>query len=60
MKLADIDAVFSASSALPMAPLSVAEYLGLSPRYVDGTQVGGSALCFTRQSRAHRARGGSV
>jgi acetyl-CoA acetyltransferase len=44
MRLSDIDAVFSASSALPMAPLNLAEYLHLSPRYVDGTQVGGAAF----------------
>jgi acetyl-CoA acetyltransferase len=35
----DIDAVFTAG----WRPTEVAEYLGIAPRYFDGTQVGGSS-----------------
>jgi acetyl-CoA acetyltransferase len=39
----DVDGVFAATTQLPMAPLNLAEALGVGPRYVDGTQVGGSS-----------------
>lgn len=42
--LDDIDGVFAASTAIAMAPLNIAEYLGIRPRYLDGTQVGGSSF----------------
>jgi acetyl-CoA acetyltransferase len=41
----DIDGLFSCGADL-MHPLLLAEYLGIRPRYVDGTQVGGSAWEF--------------
>ncbi len=37
----DVDGFMSASAGI-MAPVELAEYLGLRPTYVDGTQVGGS------------------
>lgn len=44
LKLADIDGVFSSASQLRLAPLSIVEYLGIRPRYVDGTSIGGSSF----------------
>jgi len=41
----DVDALFSCG-ADGMHPLLVAEYLGLRPTYVDGTQVGGASWEF--------------
>jgi acetyl-CoA acetyltransferase len=41
----DVDGLFSCGAEL-MHPLVLAEYLGVRPRYVDGTQVGGSAWEF--------------
>lgn len=39
LKIGDVDAVFAAG----WRPTEVSEYLGLAPRYFDGTQVGGSS-----------------
>ena len=44
LKLSDIDAVFSASAYYPMPHLNLAEYLGIRPRYNDGTNGGGSSF----------------
>lgn len=44
LKLSDIDAVFTAASQLRMPTLSLCEYLGLHPRYQDGTGIGGSSF----------------
>ncbi len=44
LELGDIDAVFSATSQVRMAPLALCEYLGLEPRYFDGTNIGGSSF----------------
>ncbi|MCA1833407.1 MAG: acetyl-CoA acetyltransferase [Actinomycetota bacterium] len=41
----DVDGLFSCGADL-LHPLLLAEYLGIRPRYVDGTQVGGSAWEF--------------
>lgn len=38
LKLSDVDGVFAAQG-----PGGIAEYLGLRPRYVDGTSIGGSS-----------------
>ena len=40
----DVDAVFAASTQVPMAPLNLAAALGIRPRYLDGTNVGGSSF----------------
>jgi acetyl-CoA acetyltransferase len=40
LSIRDIDAVFTAG----WRPTEVAEYLGLAPRFFDGTQVGGSSF----------------
>ena len=43
LTLNDIDGIFAATTQARFAPLMLAEYLGLRPRYFDGTQVGGSS-----------------
>ncbi|MGW4032678.1 thiolase [Streptomyces sp. NPDC004838] len=40
----DVDGLFTASSNYPAAPLDTAEYLGIRPRYLDGSLVGGSSF----------------
>jgi acetyl-CoA acetyltransferase len=44
LALGDIDGVFAASAQVRFAPMMLAEYLGLNPRYIDGTQIGGSSF----------------
>lgn len=44
LKLQDIDAVFSATSNHFLPALSVPEYLGIKPKFFDGTNVGGSSF----------------
>ncbi|WP_041776603.1 acetyl-CoA acetyltransferase [Blastococcus saxobsidens] len=44
LSLSDVDGLFSASAYYPMAALNVAEYLGIRPRFSDGTNVGGSSF----------------
>lgn len=44
LKLTDIDAVFAATLGHVFPTMSVAEYLGVRPRWFDGTNVGGSSF----------------
>ena len=44
LELKDIDAIFSASSSHAFPTLSVGEYLGIKPRYIGGSNVGGSSF----------------
>ena len=44
LALPDIDAVFAATSTHAYPTLSVAEYLGIRPRFFDGTNIGGSSF----------------
>ena len=44
LTLGEIDGVFAATSTHAFPTLSVSEYLGLKPRYQDGTNVGGSSF----------------
>ena len=44
LRLADIDAIYAATTQVRFAPMMLAEYLGVSPRVFDGTQVGGSSF----------------
>ena len=44
LRLSDVDGVFTASTQLPFPVLSLCEYLGLNPRYVDGTNTGGASF----------------
>jgi acetyl-CoA C-acetyltransferase len=49
----DVDALYDAGEAGPMSGLTVAEYLGIEPRVIDTTAVGGSSYEF---HAAHAAR----
>jgi acetyl-CoA acetyltransferase len=40
----EVDGLFGASSFLPMPNLHVGEYLGIRPRYSDGTNYGGASF----------------
>lgn len=54
MKLGDVDGVFSTVAG----PNELSEYLGITPRYVDGTGVGGcSYMLFVRHACAAIAAG---
>ncbi|MBR9890669.1 thiolase [bacterium] len=44
LKMQDIDGVFAATSSHAFPTMSVIEYLGLKPRFFDGTNVGGSSF----------------
>lgn len=44
MTMADIDGLATASVSAVMWPMVVSEYLGLNPRYIDGTMLGGSSF----------------
>ncbi len=44
LRLGDIDGVFAATSTHAFPTLSVSEYLGLKPRYQDGTNIGGASF----------------
>ncbi|MNV74584.1 thiolase [compost metagenome] len=44
LKLSDIDGVFATTSQSRMPTLALCEYLGLQPRYHDGTNIGGSSF----------------
>ncbi|ABD86638.1 acetyl-CoA acetyltransferase [Rhodopseudomonas palustris] len=44
LKLSDVDAVFAASAQVRFGPMMLCEYLGLNPRTIDGTQIGGSSF----------------
>ena len=43
LKLSDVDGLFTGSSYHFLAGLSVAEYLGLKPKFCEATMVGGSS-----------------
>ena len=44
LKLSDIDGIFSAATQVRTAPMNLAEYFGIKPRYFDGTAIGGSSF----------------
>ena len=44
LKLSDIDGLFTGSSYHFMPTLSTAEYLGIKPKFSDGSMVGGSSF----------------
>ncbi len=45
LKLTDVDGLLTASGGA-LSPMGLSEYLGLRPRYVDGTSVGGSSFVY--------------
>jgi acetyl-CoA acetyltransferase len=44
--LKDVDGLISSCTQSRTSPLNLAEYLGMSPSYIDGTIVGGSSFMF--------------
>lgn len=45
LSLRDVDGLFTAGMAMgPMGVVGLAEYLNLKPRYLDGTNIGGSSF----------------
>ena len=44
LKLGDIDAICAATSTHAFPTLSVAEYLGIKPKFFDGTNIGGASF----------------
>ena len=44
LKLSDIDGVFCAATQVRNGPMPLCEYLGIKPKYFDGTQIGGSSF----------------
>jgi acetyl-CoA acetyltransferase len=44
LRLSDVDGVFGVSMARLMWTVDLSEYLGLDPRFVDGTQLGGGSF----------------
>jgi acetyl-CoA acetyltransferase len=46
LALKDVDGLICASTQSRTSPLNLAEYLGMSPRYIDGTIIGGSSFMF--------------
>jgi len=44
IKLNEVDGVFAATAFHSMAAMSLSEYLGLKPKFADGSQIGGSSF----------------
>jgi len=44
LTLAEVDGLFTATSVHAFPTLSVGEYLGIRPRFVDGTNIGGASF----------------
>jgi acetyl-CoA acetyltransferase/uncharacterized OB-fold protein len=44
LKMSDIDGLCTASVLSTMWPMPVTEYLGINPRYINGTMLGGSSF----------------
>jgi acetyl-CoA acetyltransferase len=44
MTLRDVDGIATCSSSAPFWVLPVIEYLGLAPRFIDGTAIGGASF----------------
>ncbi|MEO6293175.1 MAG: thiolase [Burkholderiaceae bacterium] len=44
LTMRDIDGLCTASASATMWSMPVVEYLGLNPRYIDGTMIGGSSF----------------
>ena len=53
LTFADVDALYDAGETGPMSGITVAEHLGIEPRVIDTTSVGGSSYEF---HAAHAAR----
>jgi len=44
LNLADVDGIFAATAVHSMASMSVAEYLGVRPRFSSGSNIGGASF----------------
>jgi acetyl-CoA acetyltransferase len=44
LELSEVDGIFAAATQSRLAPMALAEYLGIKPRYFDGTIIGGSSF----------------
>ncbi len=58
LTLDQVDGVFGADFAEAMQGLYMAEYLGLHPKYIDGTNIGGSAFVNFLQSAVSALQAG--
>ncbi|HSV81413.1 MAG TPA: thiolase [Ramlibacter sp.] len=58
LKMSDIDGLCTASASAPMWALPVVEYLGLNPRYIDSTMLGGSSFIAHLLPAMHAIRSG--
>ena len=54
LKVSDIDAVLSATTQSRYAPMLLAEYLRIKPKFLDGTLIGGSSF-MSHVAHAHAA-----
>jgi len=50
--IGQIDGIFGSNFSDALMPLSIAEYFGIKPRYMDGTNIGGSSFVNCLQSAA--------
>ncbi|WP_037577748.1 thiolase [Phaeacidiphilus oryzae] len=44
LRKSEVDGLFTASSYYALAAMDTAEYLGIRPRHIDGTNIGGSSF----------------
>ncbi|BEP65124.1 thiolase (plasmid) [Variovorax sp. V213] len=58
LTMRDIDGLCTASASAAMWALPVVEYLGLNPRYIDGTMLGGSSFIAHLLPAMHAIRSG--
>jgi acetyl-CoA acetyltransferase len=58
LRMSDIDGLCTASAGAAMWTLPVIEYLGLNPRYIDGTMLGGSSFIAHLLPAMHAIRSG--
>jgi acetyl-CoA acetyltransferase len=49
LQLKDVDGLISSCTQSRTSPLNLAEYLGISPAFIDGTIIGGSSFMFQVQ-----------
>jgi acetyl-CoA acetyltransferase len=58
LKMSDIDGLCTASASAVMWSMPVIEYLGLNPRYIDATMIGGSSFIAHLLPAMHAIRSG--
>ena len=60
IQLHDIDGVFGSNFADALPALNILEYLGLRPKFMDGTNIGGSSFSNSVQSAALALKTGII